>query len=115
MDDKDIARSVASELAIEYGEALRDKTDQIIRTKSDEPLGKARGIADVVKVSADLAVIASFIVSMTPVVREKWFATKSDAAVKASLEDIARRTPALSTAIVEQIAEAILKRFHGTV
>jgi hypothetical protein len=112
MNDEDIARSVASELAIEYGPALRDKTEQIILANSPNTLGRPRSFTEAMTVGADLAVIASFIVTMTPHVREKWFGSKSDVAVKASLEDIAKRTPVIDPAIIDQIAEAILKRLR---
>jgi hypothetical protein len=114
MRDEDIARDVALEFTAEFGPALIDKVDAIHSGAPMDQPERTRGLGqDVLHTAADAAIVASFIISIVPVVRVKAARYRDRAAVaKAAAQEAAQSAASVPAKTAARIIDAVLTRIR---
>jgi hypothetical protein len=109
MDANEMAREIAADLAPEFGAALKVKTEQAIKGILPPAGAATRGLHDV----ADLAVIAHFILAITPIATMIWRSKAADSAdsksMTAELEGI-ERPAGLPLGVAKKVIDKVIEK-----
>jgi hypothetical protein len=110
MDTNEIARQAAADLVAEFGPTIVEKTEDAIQGKLPPAAETSRGWADVAGVAADIATVASFLLSAATIMWETWEQSREIDIVKRKGLDAAAQTPSLKPGVATKVIDAILRK-----
>ena len=110
MKAEDVAHHVAAKLPGDFGHALQYEVEHALNNPPPQPQATRSMVGEALSRSAEIAVIAHFIVSIAPVVLAKINVRRDPEAAKTELKTAVTRPPGLKAETAAQVIDLAVEK-----